>query len=106
MQLTCTTEPGCPAAIIAEINRALQTSAVQSALAAHTLFGVDSRPSDGQVFRVSIGSGYLDVGTECPPPSSSCRPVLPEVQALVNALQVLDVQELRKPACTAVLGTP
>jgi hypothetical protein len=49
----------------------------------HTVFGVDTRLVDGQVFRIELGSDYLDVGTDCAPTSSSCRPTLPEVQFLV-----------------------
>ena len=86
------------------INRAVASPVVQAALAAHTVFGMDTRFLDGQVFRVSLGSDYVDVGTQCDPVSSVCRAVPPGVQALVDALEALDAQELSKPECVSAFA--
>jgi hypothetical protein len=100
LPISCHTElAGCPSSAIAEINRALQDAMVKSALAAHTVFGVDSRPVDGMVFRIQVGSDYVDVGSACPPPSSSCRPIPPIVERLRQLLTSIDTAELAKADC-------
>jgi hypothetical protein len=100
LPITCHTElAGCPSAKIAEINGALQDLTVTAALAAHTVFGVDSRPVDGAVFRIQVGGGYVDVGSACPPQSSSCRPIPPIVERLRLLLTSIDTAELAKADC-------
>lgn len=105
MPETCKTEvAGCPSTLIAEINAGFQSTAVKDALKAHTVFGVDSRPVDGQVFRISVGMDFLDVGSPCSAGSSGCVAIPAAVAALVDALRALDAQELAKKACTDVFG--
>jgi hypothetical protein len=105
LPVTCKTEvAGCPSLLIDRISGALTNPEAQSAFASHTVFGVDKRPSDGQVFRITVGSGYVEVG-------DSCDAILPKCYIpswaydLVNLLKQLDAQELAKKACTDVFGT-
>jgi hypothetical protein len=101
--ITCHTElAGCPSLAIAEINRALVNPTVRGALAMHTVYGVDSRPVDGTVFRIQLGADYLDVGTPCGMPPSGCTQIPAVVQGLVDGLTAVDGTELAKTACKSV----
>ena len=65
------------------------------------VFGVDSRRGDGTILEVKLwksGSSFL-VGPDCPPSSSSCRPIPPGVAKLVADLQALNEQQLADPSC-------
>jgi hypothetical protein len=91
---TCDAETdACAAQSIAE---ALATAQVQTALANQTLFGGDPRPSDGQVFEVSVEDGGLfDVGY-CT--SGDCG-VNGSLKLLVDALKALEADELAREPC-------
>jgi hypothetical protein len=105
--LMCQTRvAGCPSPLLAEINAGLESSVVMDAIRAHTVYGVDSRPVDGTVFRITIGSDYVDVGGPCAGAGTGCIAIPAVVQTLVNNLKALDAQELAKKACTDVFGAP
>jgi hypothetical protein len=101
--LSCTSEiAGCPSRAVDAVERELRGAEFQAALQNHALFGGDPRPVDGQVFRISIGSDFVDVG----PPCTGCPEIPPAIQALVDLLQGIDEVELAKEACSSVFGTP
>ncbi len=87
---------------VADIMADLGAADVQLALSAAQppLYGGDSRPVDGQVFEVkrSSGGSFL-VGNDCPPTSSSCRPIPAGVAKLVADLRALNEQQLADPSC-------
>ena len=107
MPMKCQTEvAGCPSRLITDINAGFADSSVMAALKAHAVYGVDSRPVDGAVFRITVGNDYVDVGSPCGSGASSCVAIPPAVQKLADLLMALDAQELAKKACTDVFGTP
>lgn len=105
--IMCQTQvAGCPSPLLAEINAGLESTVVMNALRAHTVYGVDSRPVDGSVFRVTVGNDYVDVGGPCGGSGTGCIAIPPVVQQLVDALKAVDAQELAKKACVDVFGAP
>ena len=98
--------PACDSAAIdvGDIMADLADADVQRAFlpAEPPIYGVDSRPVDGQVFQVrrSTGGAFL-VGGDCPITSmaSSCSPIPAGVAKLVAALRALDDQQLANPSC-------
>ena len=69
-------------------------------LAEAPLYGVDSRPVDGQVFEIKRSTGgSILVGGDCPPTSSSCVPIPAAVAKLVADLRALNEQQLADPSC-------
>jgi hypothetical protein len=102
---SCTDELGaCGAAPIAigDIVRALAHPDVVAGFAAATtpLYGFDSRPSDGAVYRITSGNKSIEVGGDCPG-GGTCVAIPAGVKALAKLLQDLDKQEIAKPACAA-----
>jgi hypothetical protein len=106
----CTTEIGAcspphPVGEVAvgDVEAALVHPDVVGALAATTtpVYGVDSRAVDGAVFRITVGTKSIDVGSDCGSGPSSCVPAPAGVKTLQALLQHLDEQELAKPACAA-----
>jgi hypothetical protein len=94
----------CPGSPLAQIVEAMSTTAFQKALAAHTLYGGDPRPVDGQVFRIGIGNDFIDVGPNCEADPSSC-PNMPEpIARLVELLRDLDTAMLAAEPCKGVFG--
>jgi hypothetical protein len=85
-----------------DITADLAEADVQRALSLYAtpLYGVDSRPVDGQVFELkrSLGGSIL-VGGDCPATSSSCVPIPAGVAKLVADLRALDEQQLADPSC-------
>jgi len=80
------------------------TPAFNAALTGHTLYGSDPRPVDGQVFRISIGNDFIDVGPNCEDNPTSC-PNMPEpVRRLVTLLRDLDSAMLAVEPCKSVFG--
>ncbi len=71
--------------------------------AAPVLYGVDSRPVDGTVFRVDVGSARIEVGS-CA--TASCSDVPAGVRALETVLEALTAQELLRGECVTVFGEP
>jgi hypothetical protein len=103
--------PACngPALDVADVNAALADFDVQQAFRAASstgpppslLYGVDSRPVDGQVFSIERtgGIGFL-VGGPCPPGSNtSCREIPGGISRLVATLMAFDQQQLGDPSC-------
>ena len=79
-----------------------RTSSLRSRSRQHLFYGVDSRPVDGTVFRITRNGKSIDVGGACgSSPAPACVPIPPGVDALASALRSLDTQELAKPACNA-----
>ena len=88
---------------IGDVIRALEHSDVQAALAkGSVLFGVDSRPVDGQVFEIMVGKGTITVGSPCPPPSSSCTPIPLGVNVLAQLLRDIDEEQLNLAPCAGM----
>jgi hypothetical protein len=107
MSVMCQTEvAGCPSTLLARINAGVESTVVMNALRAHTVYGVDSRPVDGSVFRITIGSDYIDVGSPCGGGGAGCIAIPAVVQQLVDDLKAVDAQELAKKACVDVFGAP
>jgi hypothetical protein len=96
--------PGCPARTIDDIVRLLSDPDVARSLQGHLLYGVDSRPTDGRVFRFGVGVDYVDVGSPCGAGSSGCYLVPLSVSRLVATLQELDRVELASEPCRSVFG--
>jgi hypothetical protein len=90
---------------VADIIADLAQADVQQSFAAVTppIYGVDSRPVDGSIFEVdrATGGSFL-VGGDCPPTSSSCRPIPAGVAKLVADLRALNDQQLADPACSTL----
>jgi len=90
---------------VSDIVLDLRDEEVQKALAMMSppVYGVDTRPNDGSISEVKRASGgSLLVGGDCPPASSSCRPIPPGVAKLVADLAALDAQQLKDPTCTGL----
>jgi hypothetical protein len=110
-KLSCTAELGaCSAAPIAvgDVEAALAHADVIAALAGGTTtYGSDSRPCDGAVLSITIGTKTVEVGGDCQAGSPTgcgsqpCVPVPAGVRALASVLEQLDAQEIAQPACAA-----
>ena len=88
---------------IGDVIAALDHADVETALAKGTvLFGVDSRPLDGQVFEIKVGKSTITVGNACPPPSSSCTPIPPGVNTLAQLLRDIDEEQLNLTPCAGM----
>jgi hypothetical protein len=84
-----------------QITAAIQNTDVQSALSnGNILYGVDSRPVDGQVFEIKVGDDTIEVGSNCGTSGNSCVPIPQGVQTLVALLKKLDKEQLGKPPCS------
>jgi len=65
------------------------------------LFGEDTRPVDGQVFRIDIDSaGVIEVGAPCQ--SAGCNPIPEGVSALVDLLHAIDAEQLSLDPCAGL----
>lgn len=71
---------------------------VAAVKAAPVLYGKDSRPVDGQVFRILVDGKTIDVGGDCGG-TAGCTPVPPGVQAAAKLLQDIDTAELALSPC-------
>jgi hypothetical protein len=58
--------------------------------AAPVLYGRDTRPSDGQVFRINYGGKVIEVGVDCGA-ISACKPIPEGVKKLQTLLQAIDM---------------
>jgi hypothetical protein len=78
-----------------DYNHAVVANAdVQEAIAAApVVYGVDSRPVDGVLLRIEIGSAIVDVGSPCEPSSSACTEIPTGVAALQDGLEALFAQQ-------------
>jgi hypothetical protein len=84
--------------------RALSDPDVQQAVAQHeVLYGVDSRPVDGTVVRIRIGSSVIDVGSPCPTSGGGgCDPIPTGVSALADLLRAIDAEQLALQPCSGM----
>lgn len=99
---SCSNEVALDAAITADdVDAALADADVQAAFAvAPVLFGHDSRPVDGTVFRIEAGGAVVEVGSACSGPS--CNAIPAGVEALRGVLQQLAEQQRALPDCDAI----
>jgi len=105
--LTCTdTVPACamnPSVSVEELEAMLADPDVVAAVAAApVLYGLDTRPVDGQVLRIAIGDAVLEVGSPCLD-APSCEPIPEGVQALGDLLSALTMLEISQDPCLSVL---
>jgi hypothetical protein len=87
------------------IQQALSRADVVAALDSGQLYGVDTRPVDGQLQVVSYQGKELRVGRQCTssdPPN--CIPTPTGVQMLVDAVQDFDQEMLMRPECANVVA--
>ena len=81
---SCTVEIVCGAV---RVLNALDAATVNTALMNGTLFGRDTRPSDGQVLHVTARGGSLDIGV-----CDQTSPCPAEIRELYDALLELDAE--------------
>jgi hypothetical protein len=87
-----------------EINVALEQPDVRAALAAAPiLFGRDTRPVDGAIFRITIGAAVIEIGAPCNG-GAGCKEIPQTVAALGIRLRALTNQELARGACRETFG--
>lgn len=98
--ISCKQELGTCAGVgsASDVAQAIADADVQAAIrAAPVVYGEDTRPVDGAVFRIQIGDALIEVGTRCA--STACKPVPPGVDILVSLLQTITKQELSRSPC-------
>ena len=104
--LACSQDLGtCTSSVSArEINVALEQPDVRAALAAAPiLFGRDTRPVDGVVFRITVGTAVIEIGEVCDG-TANCREIPQTVAALGIRLRALTSQELARGSCRDTFG--
>ena len=73
-----------------DVQAALAAADVVTAFkSAPVLYGRDSRPVDGQVYRIDYGGKVVEVGDDCGA-ISACKPIPEGVKKLVSLLKALD----------------
>lgn len=99
---SCSNEVALDATVTADdVDAALANADVQAAFAlAPVLFGRDSRPVDGTVFRIEVGGAVIEIGDACADPG--CTPIPAGVAALRTLLQELAEQQRALPDCDAI----
>lgn len=99
---SCSNEVASDATItVGAVDAALADTDVQAAFAiAPVLFGRDSRPVDGTVFRIEVGGAVIEVGDACTDPT--CTAIPAGVEALRGVLQQLAEQQRALPDCDAL----
>ncbi|MGZ3478619.1 MAG: hypothetical protein ACXVCJ_29225, partial [Polyangiales bacterium] len=100
--------PTCPGDVpdsdfvtgVADVESALASADVQAALAkAPVLYGTDSRPVDGTVFQVLVGTKKIEVGGPCGG-ASGCTDAPAGVQQLRTVLERIDTEK-KLTVCSA-----
>jgi hypothetical protein len=85
---------------IGDVTLALRNADVQRAIAAApVLYGGDTRPVDGTVLRVTIGTAVVEIGNPCTG-AAGCKAIPPGVAAFADVLSHLDKQQLGRPPCS------
>jgi len=92
---------------VSDVMAAFRDPDVQAAFAQTTgelsnlFFGVDTRPSGGEILVIGRkDGGGFPVGAPCPAGGdASCRPIPAGVSRLVSVLRALDQQQLADPTC-------
>lgn len=91
-----------------DVNAAIAHADVAAAIAAAVnsgepvLYGSDSRPVDGTVFRMQLGKAVIDVGGDCSGGVGVCKDIPPGIGALRTLLLALAEQQMKLPDCDAV----
>lgn len=104
VQVRCMREIPCSGGLIGttEVEQAFADPDVQAALAMkNVLYGRDSRPVDGQVFRIERGGNVIEVGGACMG-GQGCVEIPEGVAALVALLRELDEQQLMLDPCAGL----
>jgi hypothetical protein len=74
-----------------DVQAALANADVVAAFkSAPVLYGRDSRPVDGQVFRINYGGKVVDIGDDCGA-ISACKPIPEGLKKLKTLLQAIDM---------------
>jgi len=92
---------------VSDVMAAFRDPDVQTAFAQTTgelstlFFGVDTRPSGGEILMIGRkDGGGFPVGAPCPAGvDAACRPIPAGVSRLVSVLRALDQQQLADPTC-------
>lgn len=88
---------------IADVLTAIEHADVRAALAKkQVLFGVDTRPVDGQVFEIVVGSSKIEVGMPCSAGATGCSAIPPGVSTLAQLLRAVDEEQLNLEPCTGM----
>ncbi len=100
--IRCADAPGVIASY--QVYDVLSNPDVQAAFnSGGTLYGGDSRPSDGAVFVIRRGTSEFTVGEECGSRSPGCTPVPAGLRNLVKVLDELYQQVLARAECVVAL---
>ncbi len=83
---------------VADVQQALAHPDVQMAFGTRVIFGADTRPADGQIFRIELGGDVIEVGSQCMG-GGGCLPIPTGVQLLQGMLQNLIAQQRALPDC-------
>jgi hypothetical protein len=76
---------------------------VQAALGkGEVVFGVDSRPFDGQVFEITRGASVIAVGSPCAGGAGACTPIPLGINALMKLLRDIDDEQLNLAPCAGM----
>ena len=98
--------PGCTASDTPNISDVLLALAdpdvVRAFASAPILYGVDSRPIDGSLYRITYGGRQIDIGDNCRPGSTTCVPPPAGVVRLREFLQRLTMIRMRLGMCSMV----
>jgi hypothetical protein len=87
---------------VADVNAALASDDMKAALAAApVLFGRDSRPVDGSVFRIEIDGTTIDIGGDCNG-EAGCPAIPAGVAAARQVLEALTTQQRALGSCASL----
>ena len=85
------------------MNDALANPQVVAAFAeAPVLYGRDSRPVDGTVFRIERAGKVIELGDDCNGGAGGCRAIPAGLATLRQLLEALTQQQLALPGCEAL----
>ena len=100
----CANEVATDAAItIVDVNAALAHAEVAAGFAAApVLYGRDTRPVDGTVFRIERAKKVIELGQDCGGGGAGCRAIPAGLASLRQLLQALAQQQVALPGCEAL----
>jgi hypothetical protein len=84
------------------VKDAIANADVQKALNGTMLFGVDTTPTDAPIYQFRVGYNTVQVGAPCSG-QADCKPTPAGVQALVDLLKALDMQQLALAPCPTAI---
>ena len=104
--IACKQLVDCTAAVgVGDVARAMDHADVKAAIAAApVLYGEDTRPVDGAVLRIEIGTALIELGMACR--VAGCKPIPAGADALATVLQSLTKQELSRAPCSMSFPPP